>query len=112
LNTIFLISDILPARVMVIFCHNCGAENPDAAKFCVSCGNNIQEGSDADSRPSSPHAGETACLWCKESNGFKEEEGKMDSKWGVTAHKMKIYTCKNCGYAHLFGLGRTIFDFD
>ena len=54
----------------------------------------------------------TKCLWCKENHGFKEEEGKLDSKWGYTAHRVKLFICNKCGFVHQFGLGRTIFDFD
>jgi hypothetical protein len=43
---------------------------------------------------------------------FKVEEGKLDSKWGFTAHKVKIVICENCGYVMMFYKGRTIWDFD
>ncbi|WP_168194734.1 hypothetical protein [Thermococcus aciditolerans] len=33
---------------------------------------------------------------------FKVEEGKIDSKWGFTAHKVKIVICRNCGYVMMF----------
>ncbi|MBI4321390.1 MAG: hypothetical protein HY675_23095 [Chloroflexi bacterium] len=51
------------------------------------------------------------CLLCQGTD-FQREEGKIDSKWGATAHKVKMYICKNCGYVTLIGLGRTIWDFD
>jgi hypothetical protein len=105
---------------MVLFCDNCGAENADKAKFCVNCGNDLkvapsqQTGSQEPQYipQMEPQAEGTNCLWCRQTAGFKEEEGKLDSKWGVTAHKFKLFICNNCGYTHLFGLGRTIFDFD
>ncbi|USS41797.1 zinc ribbon domain-containing protein [Thermococcus aggregans] len=43
---------------------------------------------------------------------FKVEEGKLDSKWGFTAHKVKIVICETCGYVMMFYKGRTIWDFD
>ena len=93
-------------------CLNCGTMNVDDARFCTSCGGNVQNTSKAmasnlgTSQPSNP------CLWCHQNQGFTEEEGKLDSKWGMTAHKVKMFICNNCGYVHLFGLGRSIWDFD
>ncbi len=43
---------------------------------------------------------------------FDDEEGKLDSKYGVTAHKVKMKICTNCKYVMLFSLGNTPFDFD
>ena len=43
---------------------------------------------------------------------FKKQEGKMDSKWGFTAHKITLMICKNCRFILSFSKGRTIFDFD
>jgi hypothetical protein len=43
---------------------------------------------------------------------FKKEEGKMDSKWGFTAHKVTLMICNNCQFIMQFSKGRTIFDFD
>ena len=43
---------------------------------------------------------------------FRAEEGKLDSKWGFTAHKVRIAICENCGYVMMFYKGRTIWDFD
>lgn len=96
-------------------CQSCGTNNPDNSKFCTSCGSTIGNGS-KQSNQAQPHniQGQkpNSCLWCKQSNGFDEEEGKLDSKWGVTAHKVKLFICRGCGYVHLFGLGRSIWDFD
>lgn len=52
------------------------------------------------------------CTWCKHQAGYSEEEGKFDSKWGATVHRVKIFICKHCGYSHLFSLGKSIWDFD
>ena len=54
---------------------------------------------------------ELKCPLCG-SNNFKKEVGKMDSKWGVTAHKVTLMICKQCQYIMQFSKGRTIFDFD
>lgn len=103
---------------MVLYCPNCGSENRENSKFCKSCGYNFPQTSSINQPQQirnqyNPQQGNTAqCLWCKQSTSFQEEEGKLDSKWGVTAHKVKLFICNNCGYAHLFGLGRTIWDFD
>ncbi len=51
------------------------------------------------------------CPLCQ-STEFKKQEGKMDSKWGFTAHKITMMICKNCSFIMSFSKGRTIFDFD
>ena len=51
------------------------------------------------------------CPLCQ-STEFKKEEGKIDSRWGVTAHKVTLMICKNCRFTMIFSKGRTIFDFD
>ena len=43
---------------------------------------------------------------------YRQEKGKIDSAWGVTAHRVEILICERCGYVLLFSEGRTIFDFD
>ena len=43
---------------------------------------------------------------------FHKEEGKMDSKWGFTAHKITLMVCNTCMFIMSFSKGRTIFDFD
>ena len=43
---------------------------------------------------------------------FGFEKGKIDSEWGVTAHRVDILICERCGNVLLFYEGRTIFDFD
>jgi hypothetical protein len=51
------------------------------------------------------------CPLCKNTE-FEKQEGKMDSKWGFTAHKITLMICKNCRLIMSFSKGRTIFDFD
>ncbi|MFW9935834.1 MAG: hypothetical protein ACFFDU_10100 [Candidatus Thorarchaeota archaeon] len=43
---------------------------------------------------------------------FKKEEGRMDSKWGMTSHKITLMICENCRFIMQFSKGRSIFDFD
>ena len=52
-----------------------------------------------------------ACPLCQGIE-FDKQEGKMDSKWGVTAHKITLMICKKCRFILSFSKGRTIFDFD
>ncbi|MFX0137594.1 MAG: hypothetical protein ACFFDN_28405 [Candidatus Hodarchaeota archaeon] len=54
---------------------------------------------------------ELECPLCKGTK-FKKEEGKMDSKWGITAHKITLMICENCKFILQFSKGRTIWDFD
>jgi hypothetical protein len=46
------------------------------------------------------------------SNQFKKEEGRMDSKWGFTSHKITLMVCERCKFIMQFSKGRSIFDFD
>jgi hypothetical protein len=43
---------------------------------------------------------------------FDEEKGRLDSRWGVTSHKLVLRICTNCGLVLQFFAGRGIFDFD
>lgn len=43
---------------------------------------------------------------------FQREKGKIDSAWGMTAHKVDMLVCLRCGNVLLFYEGNTIFDFD
>jgi len=49
------------------------------------------------------------CPMCQGTE-FEKQEGKMDSKWGITAHKITLMISKNCRYILSFSKGRTIFD--
>ena len=46
------------------------------------------------------------------SGSFSTEMGKIDSKWGFTAHKVTLQICNTCGFIMQFSRGRTIWDFD
>lgn len=43
---------------------------------------------------------------------FDREEGRMDSRWGITSHKLLLQICRTCGLVLQFSAGRGIFDFD
>jgi uncharacterized protein len=43
---------------------------------------------------------------------FRREEGKFDSAWGLTAHRVEMLICGRCSYVLTFYEGNTIFDFD
>ncbi len=43
---------------------------------------------------------------------FRKEEGRMDSKWGVTSHRITLLICEQCRFIMQFSKGRSIFDFD
>ena len=43
---------------------------------------------------------------------FRREEGKFDSAWGLTAHRVEMLICERCSYVLTFYEGNTIFDFD
>jgi hypothetical protein len=43
---------------------------------------------------------------------FQQEEGKLDSKWGMTAHRVTLLICERCRYVLTFYDNNTIFDFD
>jgi hypothetical protein len=60
-------------------------------------------GGDVPSRP--------RCPICS-GDSFRREKGKIDSEWGITAHKVDMLICERCGNVLLFYEGNTIFDFD
>jgi hypothetical protein len=43
---------------------------------------------------------------------FQREEGKVDSKWGFTAHRVLLLVCDRCQLVLTFYEGNSIFDFD
>ncbi|WP_117215788.1 hypothetical protein [Allorhizocola rhizosphaerae] len=52
-----------------------------------------------------------ACPLCH-SIDFQQEEGRLDSKWGLTSHKMTLLICTNCRHILHFYDRNSIFDFD
>ena len=51
------------------------------------------------------------CPLC-EGTEFDQKQGRMDSRWGLTSHKLVLKICKRCGLVLQFTAGRGIFDFD
>ena len=43
---------------------------------------------------------------------FDRQQGRMDSRWGITSHKLVLQICRRCGLVLQFSAGRGIFDFD
>lgn len=43
---------------------------------------------------------------------FDQQQGRMDSRWGLTSHKLVLKICQKCGLVLQFSAGRGIFDFD
>jgi hypothetical protein len=43
---------------------------------------------------------------------FDREQGRIDSRWGFTSHKIVMMVCRTCGLVLQFSAGRGIFDFD
>ncbi|BCJ32782.1 hypothetical protein Athai_02850 [Actinocatenispora thailandica] len=59
--------------------------------------------------PSQPAA--LTCPLCG-NREFQTEAGRLDSKWGVTSHKMVLKICTRCRYILHFYDKHSIFDFD
>jgi hypothetical protein len=51
------------------------------------------------------------CPLC-EGTSFDRQKGRMDSRWGLTSHKLVLMICQRCGLVLQFSAGRGIFDFD
>lgn len=43
---------------------------------------------------------------------FDRQQGRLDSRWGLTSHKLVLQICRRCGYVLQFSAGRGIWDFD
>ncbi|MCW2922323.1 MAG: hypothetical protein JWL76_2197 [Thermoleophilia bacterium] len=55
---------------------------------------------DLDTRLAQP-----TCLFCGHDQ-FTEEIGKLDTRWGMEAHKMRLLICRRCAFTMSFSLGR------
>jgi predicted nucleic-acid-binding Zn-ribbon protein len=56
-------------------------------------------------------AGRPTCPLCG-NRTFRQEAGKFDSEWGMTAHRVRLLICDRCRYVLAFYEGNSIFDFD
>ena len=59
----------------------------------------------------SDHPNLPVCPICG-NNTYRQEKGKLDSQWGITAHRVTLLICERCSYVLTFYEGNTIFDFD
>ncbi len=46
------------------------------------------------------------------SEDFDREEGRLDSRWGMTSHVMILLVCRRCRFVLHFYDSNSIFDFD
>ena len=69
------------------------------------------QGQDPDARTGDDVRARPRCPLCA-GEIFRFEKGKIDSEWGMTAHKVDMLICQGCGNILLFFEGNTIFDFD
>lgn len=60
---------------------------------------------------SEPQRRTPTCPLCQ-GRTWRREEGKLDSAWGLTAHRVILLVCDTCSHVLLFYEGNTIFDFD
>jgi predicted nucleic-acid-binding Zn-ribbon protein len=51
------------------------------------------------------------CPLCQATE-FQQEEGRLDSRWGITSHRMTLMVCVNCRFVLHFYDKHSIFDFD
>ncbi len=58
-----------------------------------------------------PRSRRPTCPMCG-GQSFSQEEGKLDSKWGITAHRVRLLICDRCRFVLTFYEGNSIFDFD
>jgi len=70
-----------------------------------------READPLDEQASTPTGGRPRCPICGHED-YRREAGKVDSEWGITAHRVDMLVCLTCGYVLLFYQGNTIFDFD
>lgn len=51
------------------------------------------------------------CPLC-DNQEFQQEEGRLDSRWGFTTHRLTLLICTNCRYILQFYDKHSIWDFD
>ena len=59
-------------------------------------------------RPQNPTL---TCPLCS-GTSFFQEIGRLDSRWGLTSHRVTMMICQNCRYILHFYDKNSIFDFD
>jgi predicted nucleic-acid-binding Zn-ribbon protein len=58
-----------------------------------------------------PSAPRLACPLCRGTE-FDQQQGRMDSRWGITSHRLTLLICRRCRYILQFYDKHSIFDFD
>ncbi|GIH77695.1 hypothetical protein Plo01_41240 [Planobispora longispora] len=54
---------------------------------------------------------ELVCPLCGNTE-FQKERGRLDSRWGITSHRVTLMICGRCRYILHFYDKHSIFDFD
>jgi hypothetical protein len=97
-------------------CTKCKAKSD--RRYCATCAYQLSV-SDVENpyhpgrapKPVAKRLGDLVCPLCK-GREFVSERGRMDSRWGITSHKMTLMICLHCSLVLSFSGGRSIFDFD
>lgn len=66
---------------------------------------------DRDTQPAERAPRLPTCPLCH-GQQFRREEGRLDSKWGFTTHRLILLICDRCQYILQFYDGNSIWDFD
>lgn len=82
--------------------HDCEAAKGGGLPTCPLC----QPPEDAQEGRRLP-----ACPLCG-GRSFTREAGRLDSKWGLTSHKVSLLVCEHCRFILHFYEGNSIWDFD
>lgn len=68
-------------------------------------------GRETEGEPEEPQRNLPACPLCGGLR-YAKEEGRIDSKWGITSHRVTLLICVNCKFILHFYEGNSIWDFD
>lgn len=81
--------------------HDCERAHADGLPTCPLC--HPPEDAEGRRRPACPLCG---------GRSFTSEEGRLDSKWGFTSHRVILLVCERCRFVLHFYEGNSIWDFD
>jgi hypothetical protein len=62
-------------------------------------------------RDATEQGGTPTCPLCGHRD-FQRHEGRLDSRWGLTSHRMTLLVCKRCRFILHFYDRNSIWDFD
>ena len=85
---------------MTINCPHCNKLTIKDEPECIECGEDISDISEESEDKTIIL--EKNCIWCNETNKFFEEAGKIEGTWSSSRLHIKILSCVDCGYIHLF----------